>query len=139
MEKRILDFLTRTGKSTALNIAKALGVSRSIANKHLYSLEKSKRVKRTEETPPVWDLIETTDDLRSVLKPDTSENAVSEKKVSDILRSGGKAGLKAHQIARDLGQPIKTVKKHLYSLQDKGKAQRSENNQWINDDRYSMS
>ncbi|KAI7805417.1 PKZ [Triplophysa rosa] len=145
MEGRILDFLRRNGKSTALVIANALKVNRSTANKHLYGLEMSKRVKKDDGTPPIWDLMLTTDDPRPVLKPEpvsvekvseiVSVEKVSEivsvEKMSEILRSGGKTGLKAHQIARDLGLSRKTVNKHLHSLREKGEVHKSEDQQWI--------
>ncbi|XP_056617445.1 protein kinase containing Z-DNA binding domains isoform X2 [Triplophysa dalaica] len=136
MKARILDFLRRNGKSTALSISKDLKVSRGEANKHLYGLEKSKQVKKDDGTPPIWDLMESTDDPRPVLKPDTVtvSDIVPLEKVSEILRSGGKTGLKAHEIARDLGLTKKTVNKHLHSLRDKGELQISENHKWIRND-----
>ncbi|KAA0718368.1 Interferon-induced, double-stranded RNA-activated protein kinase [Triplophysa tibetana] len=139
MEAKILDLLSKNGKSTALRISKDLKVSRGEANKHLYGLEKSKQVKKDDGTPPIWDLMEATDDPRPVLKPDTvsvekGNEIVPLEKVSEILRSGGKTGLKAHQIARDLGLTKKTVNKHLHSLRDKGELQKSENNKWIRND-----
>lgn len=129
MEMRILDFIRRNGESTALEAAKHLGVSRSIANKHLYSLKDSKLFQETKGTRPVWDLIERMADPRPAVKPDTGSEG---KEVRELLRSRGKTGLKAHQIARDLGQSRQSVNKHLYSLRDKGQVQKSVNKEWIN-------
>nr|XP_055026882.1 protein kinase containing Z-DNA binding domains [Misgurnus anguillicaudatus] len=140
METRIIDFIKNNGECTALIISKALGVDKKIINKHLYKLQKSNLLKNTEGIPPVWDLKQETDDFKSELISDSrSIDTVSiEKEVSDILRSGGKTGLKAHQIAKDVGQPKKTVKKLLYSMEKKGEVQKSDSKQWMTKNETSL-
>ncbi len=58
-------------------------------------------------------------------RPDASElisemdqhDTREDKDAEDLLRSGA---LKAHQIARELGQPTQAIKKQLYSMEKKG-------------------
>lgn len=117
MERKICDFLRRNGKCIALVIVKEIGPDKRTVNKHLYNLERSNQVFKTDEQPPVWDLMEKKTEIKLTLKPqqkspmtrDTSE----EKDVEDLLRSGA---LKAHQIARDLGQSRQTINKQLYNM-----------------------
>uniref|UniRef100_A0A673FNX6 Eukaryotic translation initiation factor 2-alpha kinase-like n=1 Tax=Sinocyclocheilus rhinocerous TaxID=307959 RepID=A0A673FNX6_9TELE len=111
IEKKICDFLRRNGKSNALKIAEEIGLDECIVNKHLYSLQKSNQVSGTNETPPVWDLLEKTSEIKETLrleqKPQTTRDTSEEKPVEDLLRSGA---LKAHQIARELGQSRQGLK-----------------------------
>lgn len=132
METRIVDFIKNNGKSTALTISKALGVDKKIINKHLYQLQKSNLLKMTEGIPPVWDLKENTDDPKSELASDSrsTDTESIEKEVSNILRSG-QTGLKAHQIAKDVGQPKKTVNKLLHIMEKKGEVRKSDSNVWM--------
>uniref|UniRef100_A0A672L2J2 Uncharacterized protein n=1 Tax=Sinocyclocheilus grahami TaxID=75366 RepID=A0A672L2J2_SINGR len=130
IEKKICDVLRRNGKSNALKIAKEVGLDKRIVNKHLYSLQKSNQVSGTNETPPVWDLLEETSEIKQTLKPEpqTTRDTSEEKPVEDLLRSGG---LKAHQITRELGQSRQTTNKQLYSMMEKGKVQKcSLSNVW---------
>uniref|UniRef100_A0A671RAS4 Uncharacterized protein n=1 Tax=Sinocyclocheilus anshuiensis TaxID=1608454 RepID=A0A671RAS4_9TELE len=132
IEKTICDVLRRNGKSNALKIAKEIGLDKRIVNKHLYSLQKSNQVSGTNETPPVWDLLEKTTEIKQTLKPEqkpqTTRDTSEEKPVEDLLRSGG---LKAHQIARDLGQSRQGLNKQLYSMMQKGKVEKcSVSNVW---------
>ncbi|XP_073729597.1 interferon-induced, double-stranded RNA-activated protein kinase-like isoform X2 [Misgurnus anguillicaudatus] len=140
MEMRIIDFIKNNGECTALIISKALGVDKTTTNKHLYKLQKSNLLKMTEGKPPVWDLKEETDDPKSELASDSrSTDTVSiEKEVSEILRSGGITGLKAHQIAKDVGQPKKTVQKLLYSMEKMGKVWKSDSNLWMTKNEISL-
>nr|ABV26701.1 PKZ [Gobiocypris rarus] len=121
MERKILDFLGRNGKSKALIISKEFGLNRSTVNRHLYKLQKSKQVFGTNETPPVWDLMEKRNEIKPEERSPTTRDTCEEKRVRDLLRSGG---LKAHQIATELGQPTKPIKKQLYSLEQEGKVQK---------------
>ncbi len=113
MEKKICDFLKLNGKSTALMIAKEIGSDRHTVNKHLYNLETSKQVFKTDEQPPVWDLMEKKNETKPEQKSETTRE---EKDVVNLLRSGA---LKAHQIATELGQPTQAIKKQLYSMEKK--------------------
>ncbi len=56
MERKICDFLKLNGKSTALIIVKEIGPDKRTVNKHLYNLERSNQVFKTDGQPPVWDL-----------------------------------------------------------------------------------
>ncbi|ROK15908.1 Interferon-induced, double-stranded RNA-activated protein kinase [Anabarilius grahami] len=135
MERKIVNFLRQNGKSTALTIAKGIGLDKSTVNRHLYSLERSKQVFRSNEKRPVWDLMEKTNGIKqTVTTPEkrsltpTAETC-EEKHVKDLLRSGG---LKACHIATALGQPTKTVKKQLYSMMETGKVKKCEiSSLWI--------
>ncbi len=114
MEKKICDFLKLNGKSTASMIVKEIGADKRTVNKHLYSLERSKQVFKTgDEQPPVWDLVEKKNETKPEQKSETTRE---EKDVEDLLRSGA---LKPHQIATELGQPTKAIKKQLYSMEKK--------------------
>ncbi len=113
MERKICDCLKLNGKSTALMIANEIGSDRHTVNKHLYNLETSKQVFKTDEQPPVWDLMEKKNETKPEQKSETTRE---EKDVEDLLRSGA---LKAHQIATELRQPTKTIKKQLYSMEKK--------------------
>uniref|UniRef100_A0A8C1AHH1 non-specific serine/threonine protein kinase n=1 Tax=Cyprinus carpio carpio TaxID=630221 RepID=A0A8C1AHH1_CYPCA len=120
IEKQICDFLRRNGKSTALKIAKEIRLDKRIVNKHLYILQKSNQMSVTNETPPVWDLLEKTREIKQTLKaeqkPKTTIDTSEEKRVEDLLMKSG--GLKACHIARDLGQSRQTTNKHLYSMME---------------------
>ncbi|XP_073690909.1 interferon-induced, double-stranded RNA-activated protein kinase-like isoform X2 [Garra rufa] len=122
MERKICDFLRRNGKSNALDIAKELKLDKRTVNKHLYDLEKSNQLFKTDEVPPIWDFIEKKSELKLTPKPErTSQMTTEEKQVEDLLRSGG---LKASDIAKDLGLPRKTINKQLYSMEEKGKVKK---------------
>lgn len=129
MERKIVDFLRQNGKSTVLIIFKKFGISRSTANKHLYNLERSQQVFRSNENPPVWDLMERKkNEIKHTIKPEQKSPATretretrdscEEKHVRDLLKSGG---LKAYQIAKSLGLPTKNTKKQLYIMMQEGK------------------
>uniref|UniRef100_A0A9J8DE84 Protein kinase containing Z-DNA binding domains n=1 Tax=Cyprinus carpio carpio TaxID=630221 RepID=A0A9J8DE84_CYPCA len=139
-EKRICDVLRLKGKSTALIIAKEIGLDKRIVNKHLYILQKSNQVFKTDEQPPVWDLLEKKKEIKHTLKPEqkpqtTRDTSEEEKHVEDLLRSGG---LKAHQIATDLGQSRQTTNKQLYSMMEKGRVQKcSISNMWSLNEEWS--
>ncbi|CAM4728084.1 unnamed protein product [Leuciscus chuanchicus] len=131
MERKIVDFLRQNGKSTVLIIFKEFGISRSTANRHLYNLERSKQVFRTNENPPVWDLMEKKkNEIKHTIKPEKksvtretreTRDSCEEKHVKDLLKSGG---LKACHIAKSLGLPTKNTKKQLYIMEEKGKIQK---------------
>uniref|UniRef100_A0A8C1YTU7 Protein kinase containing Z-DNA binding domains n=1 Tax=Cyprinus carpio TaxID=7962 RepID=A0A8C1YTU7_CYPCA len=139
-EKRICDVLRLKGKSTALIIAKEIRLDKRIVNKHLYILQKSNQVFKTDEQPPVWDLLEKKKEIKHTLKPEqkpqtTRDTSEEEKHVEDLLRSGG---LKAHQIATDLGQSRQTTNKQLYSMMEKGRVQKcSVSNMWSLNEEWS--
>ncbi len=120
IERKICDFLRRNGKSTALIIVKEIGPDKRTVNKHLYNLERSNQVFKTDGQPPVWVLMEKKNEIKQTLKPQqkspTTRDTSEEKEVEDLLRSGG---LKAHQIARDLRQSRQTINKQLYSMEKK--------------------
>nr|ADB54784.1 PKZ [Ctenopharyngodon idella] len=129
MERKIIDFLRQNGKSIALTIAKEIGLDKSTVNRHLYNLQRSNQVFNSNEKPPVWDLMEKTNGIKQTVKtPEqksltTTAETCEEKHVRDLLKSGG---LKACQIAKDLGQPRKTVNKQLYSMMQTGKVKKCE-------------
>ncbi|XP_052428256.1 eukaryotic translation initiation factor 2-alpha kinase pek-1-like [Carassius gibelio] len=142
MERKICDFLRRNGKSTALVIAKEIGTDKRTVNKHLYNLERSKQVFKTDKQPPVWDLLENKTEIKQTVKPEqksrTTRDTSEVKDVEDLLMRSG--GLKAHQIATDLGQSRQTINKQLYSMEEKGKVKRcsksklwSLNEEWSDD------
>uniref|UniRef100_A0A8C1TZG8 Protein kinase containing Z-DNA binding domains n=1 Tax=Cyprinus carpio TaxID=7962 RepID=A0A8C1TZG8_CYPCA len=140
IEKQICDFLRRNGKSTALKIAKEIRLDKRIVNKHLYVLQKSNQMSVTNETPPVWDLLEKTREIKQTLKaeqkPQTTIDTSEEKRVEDLLMKSG--GLKACHIARDLGQSRQTTNKHLYSMMEKGRVQKcSVSNLWSLNEEWS--
>ncbi len=71
-------------------------------------------------------------EIKQTLKPQqkspTTRDTSEEKEVEDLLRSGG---LKAHQIARDLGQSRQTINKQLYSMEKKGTVKKcSKSSMW---------
>ncbi|KAL1263686.1 hypothetical protein QQF64_006425 [Cirrhinus molitorella] len=139
IKSNICHFLKRKGKSKALDIAKEFKLERSTVNKHLYSLEKSKQLFKTDEEPPIWDLVEKMNELKLTPKPEkksqTTTEASEEKRVEDLLRSGD---LKAHKIAEKLGQSRKTIKRQLYSMEEKGKVKKcSKSNTWSLSDEWS--
>jgi len=117
MEKMIVDFLRQNGKSTVLTIFKKFGLNRSTANRHLYNLEKSQQVFKSDENPPVWDLMKN----KTEAKHTDSCEEIQEEHVRDLLKSGA---LKAHQIAKSLGQTPKVINKQLYIMEKKGKVQK---------------
>ncbi|XP_056088614.1 protein kinase containing Z-DNA binding domains [Rhinichthys klamathensis goyatoka] len=129
MEKKIVDFLRQNGKSTVLIIFKKFGLNRSTANRHLYNLERSQQVFKSNKTPPVWDLMEKKIEIKHTLKPEQKSQTttrdscgeIQEERVRDLLKSGG---LKAHQIAKSLKQPPKNTKKQLYIMEKEGKVQK---------------
>ncbi|XP_018930727.2 interferon-induced, double-stranded RNA-activated protein kinase-like [Cyprinus carpio] len=140
IEKQICDFLRRNGKSTALKIAKEIRLDKRIVNKHLYILQKSNQMSVTNETPPVWDLLEKTREIKQTLKaeqkPQTTRDTSEEKRVEDLLMKSG--GLKACHIARDLGQSRQTTNKHLYSMMEKRRVQKcSVSNLWSLNEEWS--
>uniref|UniRef100_A0A671LVH7 Z-binding domain-containing protein n=1 Tax=Sinocyclocheilus anshuiensis TaxID=1608454 RepID=A0A671LVH7_9TELE len=136
MEREICDFLRRNGKSTALIIAKEIGLDKSTVNKHLYNLERSNQVFKTDEQPPVWGLMEKKNEIKPELKSQTTRDTSEEKDVEDLLKRSG--GLKAHQIATDLGQPKQTINKQLYSMEEKGKVQKcSKSKVWTLNEEWS--
>ncbi|KAM9466936.1 protein kinase containing Z-DNA binding domains [Clarias gariepinus] len=108
-------------------------------NKHLYNLERSKKVFKTDGQPPVWNLLENKsqktdeeeeeeEEHEGAAASQTKESAREEERVMKSLKSGG---LKASQVARDLGQQTKSTKKLLYSMMEKGKVQKDkETNEW---------
>ncbi|KAK9964891.1 hypothetical protein ABG768_006021 [Culter alburnus] len=135
MERKIIDFLRQNGKSTALIIAKGIGLDKSTVNKHLYNLQRSNQVFSSNEKPPVWDLMEKTNGIKQTVKtPEkksltTTAETCEEKDVKDLLRSGG---LKACHIATALGQPKKSVQKQLYSMMQTGKVKKCDKSSlWI--------
>lgn len=134
----------------ALIISKDIESDKSIVNRLLYSLEKSKQVFRSNETPPVWDLMEKKNEIKHTIKPEQkspttrntrdsrdsrdtrrdsrdsretrdSSEEIQEEHVRDLLKSGG---LKACHIAQSLGQPTKNTKKQLYNMEKEGKVQK---------------
>uniref|UniRef100_A0A8C2CBB2 Z-binding domain-containing protein n=1 Tax=Cyprinus carpio TaxID=7962 RepID=A0A8C2CBB2_CYPCA len=140
MERKICDFLRRNGESTALVIAKEIGPDKRTVNKHLYNLERSNQVFKTDNKPPVWDLTENKTEIKQTLKPEqksqTTRDTTEEKDVEDLLMRSG--GLKAHQIATDLGQSRQTINKQLYSMEEKGKVKRdSKSKMWTLNDEWS--
>lgn len=139
MERKICDFLKQNGKSNALTISNKFGLRKSTVNKHLYNLESSNHVFKTDELPPVWDLMENKNEITQTLKPEqksqTTRDTSEEKHVEDLLKSGG---LKAHQIANKLGQQTPTINKQLYSMEEKGKVKRcSKSNMWTLNEEWS--
>ncbi|XP_043110715.1 interferon-induced, double-stranded RNA-activated protein kinase [Puntigrus tetrazona] len=116
MERKICDFLRENGRSKPQAISIELGVDKSTVNKHLYNLERSNHVIKTDHRPPVWELAENNDGAKRALGPGERS-----RDVEAALRSGGK---KAHRIAEELGESTRTVKRLLYSLEEKGKAKR---------------
>ncbi|XP_052468370.1 interferon-induced, double-stranded RNA-activated protein kinase [Carassius gibelio] len=137
IEKQICDVLRRNGKSNALKIAKEIKVDKRIVNKHLYNLERSNQVFKTDELPPVWDLLEKMKEIKQTPKPEqkpqTTRDTSEEKHVEDLLRTGA---LKASHIARDLRQSTQTINKQLYTMMQKGRVQKcSISNLWsLNDE-----
>lgn len=137
IEKQICDVLRRNGKSNALKIAKEIKVDKRIVNKHLYNLERSNQVFKTDELPPVWDLLEKKREIKQTPKPEqkpqTTRDTNEEKHVEDLLRTGA---LKASHIARDLRQSTQTINKQLYTMMQKGRVQKcSISNLWsLNDE-----
>jgi len=130
MEKKIVDFLRQNGKNTVITIFKKFGLNRSTANRHLYNLEKSQQVFKSDENPPVWDLMENKTEAKHTLKPELKTQTqttrdsceeIQEEHVRDLLKSGA---LKAHQIAKSLGQTPKVINKQLYIMEKKGKVQK---------------
>uniref|UniRef100_A0A8C1YAF9 Protein kinase containing Z-DNA binding domains n=1 Tax=Cyprinus carpio TaxID=7962 RepID=A0A8C1YAF9_CYPCA len=138
MERKICDLLRRDGKSKALIISNKLGLDKRTVQNHLYSLERSNQVFKTDEQPRVWDLIENKSEIK--LKPEqksqkTRDTSV-EKDVEDLLMRSG--SLKAHQIATDLGQFKQSINKQLYSMEEKGKVRRdSKSNLWTLNEEWS--
>ncbi|XP_042593528.1 protein kinase containing Z-DNA binding domains isoform X3 [Cyprinus carpio] len=138
MERKICDLLRRDGKSKALIISNKLGLDKRTVQNHLYSLERSNQVFKTDEQPPVWDLIENKSEIK--LKPEqksekTRDTSV-EKDVEDLLMRSG--SLKARQIATDLGQSRQSINKQLYSMEEKGKVRRdSKSNLWTLNEEWS--
>lgn len=135
IEKKILDSLRQNGRSTALMIAKDIGLDKATVNRHLYKLRTSKLLFSSDEKPPVWDLMEKTSEIKQILKSPEQTSLKStgetceEKDVRDLLRTGG---LKAGQIAKKLGQPRKTVNNQLYSMIEKGTVQKCvKSNLWM--------
>ncbi|KAK2896230.1 hypothetical protein QQF64_006423 [Cirrhinus molitorella] len=125
IERKIYDFFRRNGKSKALIISKEFGLDKRTVNKHLYTLESSKQLFRTDEDPPIWDLVEKKIEPKLSRKPEQrsrmTTETVEEKHVEDLLRSGG---LKSREIARDLGESRQTISRHLYSLEKKDKVRK---------------
>ncbi|XP_073690650.1 interferon-induced, double-stranded RNA-activated protein kinase-like [Garra rufa] len=139
MERKIYDFL-RNGKRRALDIAKKFGLDKRTVNKHLYSLEKSNKVFKTNEVPPIWELMEKKDELKLTPKPEKKSQTTTEtteKDLEDLLKSGG---LKAHEIAKDLGQTRQTINRQLYIMETKGKVKKcSTSKLWrLSDDSFSQ-
>ncbi|KTF92007.1 hypothetical protein cypCar_00042977 [Cyprinus carpio] len=138
MERKICDLLRRDGKSKALIISNKLGLDKRTVQNHLYSLERSNQVFKTDEQPRVWDLIENKSEIK--LKPEqksqkTRDTSV-EKDVEDLLMRSG--SLKACQIATDLGQFKQSINKQLYSMEEKGKVRRdSKSNLWTLNEEWS--
>uniref|UniRef100_A0A8C2GWA2 Protein kinase containing Z-DNA binding domains n=1 Tax=Cyprinus carpio TaxID=7962 RepID=A0A8C2GWA2_CYPCA len=138
MEREICDLLRRDGKSKALIISNKLGLDKRTVQNHLYSLERSNQVFKTDEQPRVWDLIENKSEIK--LKPEqksqkTRDTSV-EKDVEDLLMRSG--GLKAHQIATNLGQSRQSINKQLYSMEEKGKVRRdSKSKMWTLNEEWS--
>uniref|UniRef100_A0A8C2BMC1 Protein kinase containing Z-DNA binding domains n=1 Tax=Cyprinus carpio TaxID=7962 RepID=A0A8C2BMC1_CYPCA len=140
MERKICDFLRRNGKSIALVIAKEIGPDKRTVNKHLYNLERSNQVFKTDNKPPVWDLTENKTEIKQTLKPEqksqTTRDTSEEKDVEDLLMRSG--GLKAHQIATNLGQSRQSINKQLYSMEEKGKVRRdSKSKMWTLNEEWS--
>ncbi|XP_050981699.1 eukaryotic translation initiation factor 2-alpha kinase 3-like [Labeo rohita] len=131
VERKISDFLRRNGKSKALVIAKEFRIDKHTANKHLYNLERSNKAFKTDEQPPIWDLVENMNELKLTPEPkqksQTTTETSGEKDVEELLMRSG--GLKASHIARDLGQPTQIINKQLYSMEKKGKAKKCSQSQ----------
>ncbi|XP_051945528.1 protein kinase containing Z-DNA binding domains isoform X2 [Xyrauchen texanus] len=112
--KKICDFLRQNGESSALKIAKGVGLLKPTVNKHLYSLLELKLLNKSDGKPPVWSLNEATvTDITPALK---SEATADDKTVIELLRSRGTEGLTPLKIAKEVGLYNSTLNKHLYSL-----------------------
>ncbi|KAF4106151.1 hypothetical protein G5714_013813 [Onychostoma macrolepis] len=122
MERNICDFLKQNGKSKALIISNKFGLDKCTVKKHLYNLQRANQVFKSDELPPVWDLMEKKNEIKHTLKPQlksqTTRDTSEDKHVEDLLRSGG---LKAQKIASKLGQSKQSIQKQLYSLEKEGK------------------
>lgn len=134
IEMRICDYLRRHGRSTVQDIFKELKLEKSTVNRHLYSLQASKQVFKTVEDNkrPVWDLVESMNDEQKAkpeqIKPEMTRDAIEEKHVKDLLKSGG---LKASHIASKLGQQTQSTNKLLYGLMEKGEVRKcSKSHMW---------
>ncbi|KAL0178691.1 hypothetical protein M9458_027585, partial [Cirrhinus mrigala] len=139
MERKICDFLRRNGKSKALVISKEFGLDKRTVNKHLYSLERSNQLFKSEELPPIWDLVENMNKLKLTPEPkqksQTTTETTGEKDVEDLLKSGA---LKAYEIAKNLGQSRQTINRQLYSMEVKGKVKKcSKSKLWTFNDEWS--
>ncbi|RXN09378.1 interferon- double-stranded RNA-activated kinase-like protein [Labeo rohita] len=140
VETKICNFLRRNGKSKAFVISKQCGLDKRIVNKHLYSLEKSNQLFKCTEQPPIWDLVENMNKLKLTPEPkqksQTTTETSGEKDVEKLLTRSG--GLKAYEIAKNLGQSRQSINKQLYSMEEKGKVKKcSQSKLWRLNDEWS--
>ncbi|TRY69833.1 hypothetical protein DNTS_012932 [Danionella cerebrum] len=109
MERNILDFLKRNGRSSPLTISKELVTKKSIVNRHLYNLEKSKQVVKVFKIPPLWELV-LEQNNESQHFPEGNNQALSQG--FTVLKELGKGGYgHVFKVKHEIEDKIYAVKK----------------------------
>ncbi|KAL0983669.1 hypothetical protein UPYG_G00131080 [Umbra pygmaea] len=138
LKQRICTFLKGKKEGcTVRQIVKAVGHTGKEVNSVLYTLLEEEGLYKIQDQPPIWSIEKPGADITSVKSPKLLRRLeISPDKTREDVRrvlasKSDRRGMKALDIARELGQTRRLVTKQLYDLKSRGQVIKLGENQWL--------